>query len=398
MKKPLQVLAVTSLCLLSLITASGARAQMPAKPVLKDTYPAAIAPRPSGSWGITINGDGLEPPARIFGVSDYDFNTNGNKFYYLVLQLRTKSGLQAPHRCSQGSYWESDQCSLNSLGNYSITIQLNPITWPDWANGVELLLTWHLLVPSNGGSVDIASNTIRVPFSMEIKDAPAIDGMNPAGFQSDAKNWQLELHVRNVDETVNTLIDDVAVSLDAMPSLDGSSATVVTVTVPQKSRADGHHTLKVCRWVQSPYSAGQTASCSAAQSFSVQQVYERMAAPVAHPGLNEAQLVKPGEKPVMQVAPGANVAIAREAASEMAASPSPRAAVAVSPTLKVTCGSTPVYRDEQLDPYLVQGKPLIAQSGQTFTAGQGSVKAKNGKTLRAITLNGTAYIDAACVQ
>lgn len=366
---------------------------MPPRPALTEATPAAISPNPPGSWSMTIQGNGLEPPARIFGVNDYTFNTNGSKFYYVALQLRTTSGMQAAHKCSQGNYWDSDNCAFNSLGNFSFSIQLNPITWPDWRNGVEMLVTWHLLIPSGAGTADLASNTLRVPFSRNLKDSPAIVSLTPNGFQSDTKSWLIQIQARNLDLTSNAIIDGVAVTPDSVPAVDDVGNGVLSITLPQASRSKGNHTIKVCRWIQDISGPGQTANCSTVANFGVTQIYEKMNTPaVAAVGREAVRATPPA-------AGAGNMRIAAPAANSPALhATAPAAAVNTPVVVTVTCASTPLFADSKLTPLSVQGKAVVAQKGQKFTAAPGTIQTPQGKTLRQLVQNPTAFIDASCVQ
>lgn len=107
--------------------------------------------------------------------------------------------------------------------------------------------------------------------------------------------------------------------------------------------------------------------------------------------------------------PGSTLsAISRAFGGKSNATPSPPVALAMEivvasaplppfETVRVTCGSTPLYGNTTGSALTFAGKPLLVKSGQTLTAARATVKGTAG-TLRSIDFGTRVYVDARCIK
>ncbi len=381
---PARRLFVLSLSLTLFLLAARMDAQMPPNPSIANTTPSIVVASHVGSWGISLEGKAMQPSLNAFGsnlTSTY-FNTHVSQFAYATVQVYTVQGkLSDLKRCDPETF-SSQGCKISSWGDSSLSLEINSLAFPEWQDGSELIFSFHLLIPYGSGVKDLASNYFHVPFSRDFSGPPVIDSLSPANFQSNSTSWQLQVAAHQIDKTIYLDISGNTVKPDSLPRVDASGSSNFTVTIPTAARTNGSHKLNLCRIWMDMGTYRTASSCSPLSTYTVTQVYERtgnFAAPnVQAVEANRAQIAT---SPIAN-----NVRINPSIIAELA-----------TVQVTVTCASTPLYADVQLNPLTTAGRPLFAKAGQSFQA-RGTVRGANGKDLRSLSNNGTSYIDAACVK
>ncbi len=351
--------------LFAIIICTNAFAQTVPFPQLIAARPQAIQYTPDNTWLMVFSGSNMRPAASAFGTNDFTLNTNPDKYHYFAMQVVTTHGQTTPIvHCNVNSL-HTNGCKLDNWGPDTETIEVIPGDFTGWNDGSELIISYHLVFPGPNGGRDVSSNELHIPFIRTFAGPPILDSVAPSTFMSTTNNWQVQLQGRMIDKTIFVKFNDEDADPLASPSIDANGAGSFSAVIPPTARGRGVHDVKLCR-VLVDYTGRSSELCGSPQKYTVNMLIERQG--IASPVANNLRI---------------NPSVIAELAPEL---------------VTVTCASTPLYVDLQLNPLTSAGKPMYAKAGQNYHAARSTVRGANGKQLRSLSDSGTSYIDAACVK